>query len=108
LEKIVEENKGKIIVLVLDNSRAHHSNKAVTRAKELDIILVFLPPYSPDLNPVEFMWKTIKREVSIRFIQSKEQLRNIIEKEFTRIENSLSFAKKWMETFNQQIKSVIF
>jgi len=107
LEKIVEENKGKIIVLVLDNSRAHHSNKTVTRAKELDIILVFLPPYSPDLNPVEFMWKTIKREVSIRFIQSKEQLRNIIKKEFARIENSLSFAKKWMETFNQQIKSVI-
>jgi putative transposase len=107
LEKIVEENKGKIIVLVLDNSRAHHSNKAITRAKELDIILVFLPPYSPDLNPIEFMWKTIKREVSIRFIQSKEQLRNIIKKEFARIENSLSFAKKWMETFNQQIKSVI-
>jgi transposase len=107
LEKIVEENKGKIIVLVLDNSRAHHSNKTVTRAKELDIILVFLPPYSPDLNPVEFMWKTIKREVSIRFIKSKEQLRNIIKKEFARIENSLSIAKKWMETLNQQIKSII-
>jgi len=91
LEKIVEENKGKIIVLVLDNSRAHHSNKAVTRAKELDIILVFLPPYSPDLNPVEFMWKTIKREVSIRFIHSKEQLRNIIKNKSTRMENLLSF-----------------
>ena len=107
LEKIVEENKGKIIVLVLDNSKTHHAIKTVTRAKELRIKLVFLPSYSPDINPVEFMWKTIKREVSVRFIQSKEQLRNIIKNEFTRVEKSLSFAKKWMETFNQQIKSVI-
>jgi len=107
LEKIEEENKGKIIVLVLDNSKTHHALKTVTKAKELKMKLVFLPPYSPDLNPVEFMWKTIKREVSVRFIQSKEQLRNIIKNEFTRVEKSLSFAKKWMETFNQQIKSVI-
>lgn len=107
LEKIVKENKGKIIVLILDNSRTHHAIKTVTKAKELGIILVFLPPYSPDLNPVEFIWKTIKREVSVTFIQSKEQLRNIIKNEFVRVQNSLSFAKKWMQTFHQQIKSVI-
>jgi transposase len=106
-KKIVEENKGKIIVLILDNSKTHHATKTVTRAKELRMKLVFLPPYSPDLNPVEFMWKTIKREVSVRFIQSKEQLRDTIRNEFTRVENSLSFAKKWIEIFNQQIKSVI-
>lgn len=68
---------------------------------------MFLPPYSPDLNPVEFMWKTIKREVSARFIQSKEHLRGIIKNEFMRIEGSLSFAKKWIENFYPQIKSVI-
>jgi transposase len=107
LEKIVEENKGKIIILVLDNSRAHHSNKTIIKARELGIILVFLPPYSPDLNPVEYMWKTIKREVSVRFIQSKEHLRNIIKNEFMRVKSSLSFAKKWIETFYSQIKSVI-
>jgi putative transposase len=68
---------------------------------------VFLPPYSPDLNPVEFIWKTIKREVFATFIQSKEHLRNIIRNEFMKVEKSLFFAKKWMETFNLQIKSVI-
>lgn len=107
LEKIVEENKGKRIILILDNSRSHHADKTVRKARELKITLVFLPPYSPDLNPVEFVWKTIKREVSVRFIQSKEHLKNIIKNEFTKVENSLSFAKKWMETFNPQIKSVV-
>ena len=107
LEKIVEQNLGKRIILVLDNSRSHHADKTVRKARELKITLVFLPPYSPDLNPVEFVWKTIKREVSIRFIQSKEHLKNIIKNEFMKVQNSLSFAKKWMETFNPQIKSVI-
>ena len=68
---------------------------------------MFLPPYSPDLNPVEFVWKTIKREVSVKFIQSKEHLRNIIKNEFMGVENSLSFSKKWKEKFSPQIKSVI-
>ncbi len=107
LEEIVEENRGKIIVLILDNSKAHKADKTKTKARELGIILVFLPPYSPDLNPVEFVWKTIKREVSVRYIQSKEHLRNIIKNEFMKVENLLSFAKKWMETFNPQIKSVV-
>ncbi len=107
LEKIVEENKGKRIILVLDNSKSHKADKTVRKARRLKITLVFLPPYSPDLNPVEFVWKTIKRGVSVRFIQSKEHLRNSIENEFMKVEKSLSFAKKWMETFNLQIKSVI-
>jgi transposase len=107
LEKIVEQNSGERIILVLDNSRAHHADKTVRKARELNITLVFLPPYSPDLNPVEFVWKAIKREVSVRFIQSKEQLKKIIKNEFMKVENSLSFAKKWMEKFNPQIKSVI-
>jgi len=107
LEKIVKQNPGKRIILVLDNSRSHHADKTIRKARKLKIILVFLPPYSPDLNPVEFVWKTIKREVSVKFIQSKEHLRNIIKNEFMKVEKSLSFAKNWMETFNSQIKSVI-
>jgi len=35
------------------------------------------------------------------------QERNIIKNEFLKVENSLSFAKEWIETFNEQIKSVI-
>jgi len=107
LGKIVEQNPRKRIILVLDNSRSHHADKTVRKARELKITLVFLPPYSPDLNPVEFVWKTIKREVSVRFIQSKEHLRNIIRNEFIRVEGSISFAKNWIEKFYPQIKCVI-
>jgi putative transposase len=91
----------------LDNSREHQSEKTITKARKLKITLVFLPPYSPDLNPVEFIWKSIKRGVSARFIKSKQHLRNRIKAESTRIEKSLSFAKKRIETFHTQIKSII-
>jgi putative transposase len=30
-------------------------------AERLRIELVFLPPYSPDLNPIEYVWKSIKK-----------------------------------------------
>ena len=100
LEKVMEQNTKKRTILVLENSKSHHADKTVRKARELNITLVFLPPYSPDLNPVEFVWKTIKREVSVKFIQSKEHLRNIIKNEFMKVEKSLSFAKKWVETFS--------
>lgn len=54
---IVENNKEKKIILVLDNSKSHHADKTVRKARELEITLVFLPPYSPDLNPVELCGK---------------------------------------------------
>ena len=73
-KKLWNKIQGRRIILVLDNSRSHHADKTVKKARELKITLVFLPPYSPDLNPVEFIWKTIKREVSVKFIQSKEHL----------------------------------
>jgi transposase len=98
----------KRIILILDNSKSHHADKTVKKARELKITLVFFPLYSPDLNPVEFVWKTIKREVSVRFIQSKEQMKNIIRNEFNRISVSLSFAKKLMEKFHPQINSVLY
>jgi putative transposase len=45
LEEIVGENRGKIIVFILDNSKAHKADKTKTKSRELGIILVFLPPY---------------------------------------------------------------
>ncbi|ADI73546.1 Integrase catalytic region (plasmid) [Methanohalobium evestigatum Z-7303] len=107
LEEISRINHGRPIVLIMDNARAHHALKTTMKAKQLGIILVFLPPYSPDLNPVEFIWKSIKREISVRFVQSKQHMRSIIKTVFMKIGNSLSFAKAWMKKFDVQIRSII-
>ncbi len=57
----------KRIIIILDNFKSHHSKYILDYAEKHDIILIFLPPYSPDLNPIEFIWKSIKREISKNF-----------------------------------------
>ena len=54
LRRIREANPEKRIVLVLDNFRTqHHAKKVKKKAEKPNISLVYLPPYSPDLNPIE-------------------------------------------------------
>ncbi|MGE5350874.1 MAG: IS630 family transposase [Acidobacteriota bacterium] len=51
------------IIVILDNFKTHHATEIEKIAFDLGILLIFLPPYSPDLNPIEFIWKSIKRVV---------------------------------------------
>lgn len=107
LEEIKEKNGGKQIVVVLDNFSSHTSVKVKEIAKKLGIVLVFLPPYSPDLNPIEFIWKSIKRELSSMFLRCKEEVKYVVEVLFHKLSSSLSFAKRWIEKFLMPIEVVL-
>lgn len=54
---------GRRLVLVLDNARYHHARDlAELRARYRRVLtFCFLPPYSPDLNPIERVWKLTRR-----------------------------------------------
>jgi transposase len=55
--------RGRRIVLVLDNARYHHAillSDWLRSHKDI-LVLLFLPPYSPDLNPIERVWKLTRR-----------------------------------------------
>ena len=54
------------VVLVVDKASWHRSQKAVEYAEKLRIIIYFLPPYSPELNPIEQLWKWVKLNVTYR------------------------------------------
>jgi len=80
----------------------------MAKAEELDERLVFLPAYSPDLNPIEFIWKSIKRVISPLSIKSKNDLTEIIHKSFVRLSKGLSFTKDWIEKFtDESFKSLV-
>lgn len=51
------------LVAILDNAPVHHSEPVTTRAQELGIDLVFLPTYSPWLNPIEKLWAWVRTDV---------------------------------------------
>jgi putative transposase len=81
LESMKDSNKAyQAIVAIIDNLPSHKSKLVRQNAKELDIYLVYLPPYSPDLNPIEFIWKSIKRVLSISFASNLDEMKQIITK----------------------------
>lgn len=50
------------ITLVLDNARYQRCRMVIELAQQLGIELLFLPPYSPNLNLIERLWKLTKKE----------------------------------------------
>lgn len=47
-------------VLVMDNASTHHSIELTTMCKEAGVLLEYLPPYSPDFNPIEESFSALK------------------------------------------------
>jgi transposase len=48
-------------IVILDNLSAHKNPKIAEYIKACGAELVYLPPYSPDLNPIENMWSKVKQ-----------------------------------------------
>lgn len=63
LEKLAEQFGDLPIVLVMDNARYQRCKLVMEKALSLGIELVFLPPYSPNLNLIERLWRFVKKEV---------------------------------------------
>ena len=62
LHKLADLHLDVPITLVLDNARYQKCDLEQTTAKGLNIELCFLPPYSPNLNLIERLWKFVKKE----------------------------------------------
>ena len=48
-------------VIILDNARIHHNQEWISVIEELGGRVLFLPPYSPDFNPIELAFAYIKQ-----------------------------------------------
>lgn len=60
-------------ILILDNGAFHHARRLQIPG---NIDLIFLPPYSPELNPAEKMWRYFKDRVSMIAYKSLDLLQN--------------------------------
>ena len=99
LDRIRTVNPNRRITLILDNFASHRSLAVRKKADELNIRLVFLLPYSPGLNPIEFLWKSVKRVVSTTLVMSEWHLKRIIERTFLDISAFNSYAIGWIRKF---------
>jgi transposase len=62
--KMLVADAGRPVFLIMDNSQVHRAKILKAHAEESNgmLTLFFLPPYSPDLNPDEWVWKNVKHD----------------------------------------------
>ena len=63
-------------ILQVDNVRFHKSKKLIVSDKS---ILLFQPPYCPELNPIERLWEYLKADLKWSSFKSLEQLQEKVE-----------------------------
>ena len=76
---------GRRVVVIIDNAKYHHAKlHAAWRAEqEPDFTLSYLPPYSPDLNPIERVWKLTRRlRLHNRYFPALHAVINTVEEQF--------------------------
>ena len=56
----MNEYPNKNSVIVMDNAKIHHDEKLVESIEQMGCKVLYLPPYSPDYNPIETAFSGIK------------------------------------------------
>ena len=100
LENLRDKNPEGVILLLIDNFIAHKTDMVLNKAEELNIKLCYLPTYSPQLQPIEKIWKDNKRDVALFKINSVKDYKDLKKKERKAIlENIIT------ESFYDKVKS---
>ena len=61
-------------IVVMDNLKVHHAHSVRTAIEAVGARVVFLPPYSPDLSPIELCWSKLKQFLRSKAARTREAL----------------------------------
>ena len=88
LELLAKEYVGEKIYIILDNARYQRCQLVFDTAQQLGIRLFFLPPYSPNLNLIERLWKfTKKKMLCNKYYLCFDEFKNAIESYMNNLKN---------------------
>lgn len=76
LENVLLPTLDENSVIVMDNMKSHHAKLVTEFLDEQKITYLYLPPYSPDLNPIEKLWsklKSVLRKLKVRTVTKLPQ-----------------------------------
>lgn len=76
LEKFILPNIKPGCTLILDNLSSHKSELITKLCNDRGINIIYLPPYSPDLNPIKKLWSKVKeilRGIKARTVEALEE-----------------------------------
>ena len=83
-------------ILILDNCSIHHVESVLTLLQQSGILVLFLPPYSPDFNPIELTFSYVKKYLQEHdeVIQATNNLSDVLKSALDSI--SGEYCSKWM------------
>ena len=103
LKRLVAKYDGRKIFLLLDNAPYHNldtEGKQCLSANRKRIALFRLPPYSPEFNPVEPIWKTTRKMTTHnRFYRTIEERDTALRKTFARFRRTPALIAAHVERF---------
>ena len=85
LKNVLAPTLDKNDIVIMDNMRTHHAKDVQKIVKELKMNVIFLPPYSPDFNPIEKMWSKIKSILRKLRSRTLTELSESIKQAFSKI-----------------------
>jgi transposase len=81
LDEFAKQHPDEFKILILDNGAFH---KAAQLQIPPNIALLFIPPYSPELNPAEKMWRHLKDQIANEVFKTIDDLSDRL---FTTVRN---------------------
>lgn len=71
-------------ILLMDNLAAHHAKDVTALLRDAHVPVIYLPPYSPDTNPIELMWSKMKEALRKPRIREADKLPDAVTKTWAR------------------------
>lgn len=79
-------------IIVMDNLKVHHATAVRSVIESVGARVVFLPPYSPDLSPIELCWSKVKQLLRSLAARTHEALHQAITQAINAITSDDAFA----------------
>jgi len=96
LQALLDKHPTQTIYIAWDNANTHQDDdvEAVVRGAAGRLVLLYLPTYSPSLNPIEMLWRHFRREVTHCEL-------------FTSIKDLVNAALDFFERYNRQPSTIL-
>jgi transposase len=79
LRKVASEYAGQEVHIALDNARYPKCEIVTSLAQQLGIVLHYIPPYSPNLNLIERLWKHVKNRLRSKYYDVFDDFKKTID-----------------------------
>jgi hypothetical protein len=86
LDELSATDTSELMLIMLDNASFHHAKKLKIPD---NIMLIYIPPYSPELNPAEKIWQRFMRAFKNKPFKTMEEIRNFLTEQTKLLSDSI-------------------